>query len=85
MKKVLREGSLCFLSGDLLTSAFYLWIGNDFAHFMLKVISTLIIGIIGGIAGLAGKDLYPVLKAYIKRKIKSFIHRRIKNKSNPKI
>jgi len=72
MRKIfsqLNSSRLCFLSGDLLSTSFYLLFGSEITHFMLKAFGTLIIGIIGGLAGLAGKDLYPILKQFIKSKI----------------
>lgn len=70
MKRILFQlptGSYCFLIGDIFSTGFYLIFGDVVTHFILKAIGTLIIGVLGGIAGLAGKDLYPMLKAHIKK------------------
>jgi hypothetical protein len=68
MKRI-TNSHLCFAGGDLLVTLFTLLWGGDITHFFLKAFGTIIIGIIGGVAGLAGKDLYPVLKKYIQSKL----------------
>jgi hypothetical protein len=77
MKKVLEQMStahaLCFVSADFFTTTFYLLFGNEVTHFLLKACGTLIIGMIGGLAGLLGKDLYPLLKKQIIRKKKNHL------------
>lgn len=74
MKRI-SNSHLCFAGGDFLVTLFVLLWGGDITHFALKAVGTIIIGIIGGIAGLAGKDLYPVLKKIIQSKLN-------KNKKN---
>lgn len=78
MSKLLKffsPGYMCFWVGDVFATGFYLLIGEAFAHFILKALGTLVIGLLGGLAGLAGKDLYPFLKKYLKKKF--FKHKKV--------
>jgi hypothetical protein len=61
-----------FLCGDISVTMYVLFTGmmNDLMLFGAKLITTLIIGAAGGIAGMAGKELYPVLKTFFKKKFK---------------
>jgi hypothetical protein len=67
---------LCFIGGDFLSTLFTLLFGGEVTHFFLKAVGTVIIGVIGGVAGLAGKDIYPLLKASLIR----LIYKLYKNK-----
>lgn len=64
-----KTNLLCFVGGDFLATIFTLLFGGEVTHFILKAFGTVIIGVIGGIAGLAGKDIYPLLKKYIQSKL----------------
>ena len=80
MNKLLNQLSargVCFLFGDIFSMGFYLLFGEAFTHFMLKALGTLVIGMLGGLAGLAGKDLYPILKEFVKKKL--FNHKKRQN------
>ena len=46
-----------FITGDLLASII-VWIHFDVAAFEVKVALTIIFGLLGGAAGMAGKDIY---------------------------
>lgn len=61
---------LCFFGGDFASTLFILLFGGEVTHFLLKAFATLILGVIGGLAGLAGKDLYPIVKKFIQSKLK---------------
>lgn len=58
---------VAFFSGDLFTTIIFMYanIGAiDFVHPILKVIFTLIIGVVGGFGGLLGKDIYEKIKEF---------------------
>lgn len=61
-----RSKALAFLCGDFTVTLWLLW-GQNFWHqielFGLKILATIILGIAGGIAGLAGKDIYTWYKS----------------------
>lgn len=60
---------VAFFSGDLFTTIIFMYasIGAiDFVHPILKVIFTLIIGVVGGFGGLLGKDIYEKIKEFCK-------------------
>jgi hypothetical protein len=79
MRKILKQlssGVVCFFCGDIFSTGFYLVFGGEFTHFMLKALGTLVIGVIGGLAGLVGKDIYPLIKNYIFQ-----LYQNLKNKN----
>lgn len=39
-------------------------------HFVIKIAATALLGVVGGLFGLVGKDLYPIIKKWIKDKLK---------------
>jgi len=61
------EKSISFITGDLAVMAF-LWIHLDISDFLVKICATIILGIVGGAAGLCGKDLYNWVKTKAKKK-----------------
>jgi hypothetical protein len=81
MKKIFEsidKNSTCFLCADGFTMLFTMLWGGELTHFIFKAAGTIIIGIFGGLAGLAGKDLYPILKKKLKKKFT-----KSKNKQTP--
>jgi hypothetical protein len=72
MRKLLQQFNTshgaCFFCADIFSMCFHLLWGGEITLFVMKAAGTIIIGILGGLAGLAGKDLYPLLKKYIKQK-----------------
>jgi hypothetical protein len=50
-----------FITGDMLATIM-VWIHFDVAAFEVKLAMTIIFGLLGGAAGMAGKDLYNWLK-----------------------
>lgn len=66
----LNTSMICFFCGDIFSTGFFLVWSGELSHFILKAFGTLIIGVIGGLAGLLGKDLYPIIKMAIIRKVK---------------
>ena len=68
-----------FLFGDIFTMGIFLIVDESFTHSMLKALTT---GIIGGLAGMGSKDLYPVVKKWIKKKLKK--PKRIQHEKFPK-
>lgn len=70
---------ISFLFGDISSTAFFL-LYADFHTEIIKIASAVVIGIIGGAAGLLGKDLYTITKSFTNKKksiMKSWI---LKNK-----
>ncbi|HUP13107.1 MAG TPA: hypothetical protein VM187_12860 [Niastella sp.] len=67
-----RLNFIAFLCGDISVTMYLLFTGlvNDLLLFGAKLITTLLIGAAGGIAGMAGKEIYPVLRTALKRKFK---------------
>lgn len=61
---------LAFIAGDASVTLYQLFGGmwGELGVFGLKVLATIILGIAGGLAGLAGKDLYNHIKSYLKTK-----------------
>lgn len=59
-----HDDAIGFVMGDVLASVM-LWVHFDVAAFEVKLIMTIGFGLIGGAAGLAGKDLYVWLKKKI--------------------
>ena len=55
-----------FLFGDVFTTWIFLILDDTFTHSVLKALVT---GIIGGLAGMASKDIYPVVKKWIGKKL----------------
>lgn len=83
MRKI-RDAHLCFAGGDLLVTLFTLLWGGEVSHFFLKALGTLILGVIGGLAGLAGKDLYPVAKKWFLKTFKKLKSKLFKNRKHEK-
>jgi len=64
-----KQKVIAFLSGDFVVTLFFtLGIWNDLAHFGVKVLATVILGVAGGIAGIAGKDAYNRVKRWWKQR-----------------
>lgn len=57
-----KENMLAFIAGDVLVMVVN-WIHMDIWSIAAKIGMTVILGVIGGIASLVGKDLYELLKA----------------------
>lgn len=57
-----------FVCGDISVTLYVIFAGiiHDFGGFLLKVLGVLIIGAAGGLAGMAAKDAYPIMKKYSK-------------------
>jgi hypothetical protein len=70
ISKNMENKVLAFFCGDLLVTLYIHLAGiiGNLGDFALKVLVTLIIGAVGGLAGMVGKDVYPVIKKYFKRK-----------------
>lgn len=69
------EQLIAFIFGDLFVT---LWITTgdilaDFGHFGIRVISTVVIGLAGGLAGMGAKDLYPWFKKWLRNLFKKRI------------
>lgn len=66
----MKDKVLAFLAGDISVTLFQVFIGGiwaDLGHFGMKVGATIILGIAGGIAGMAGRDIYNRLKRKYKK------------------
>lgn len=60
-----RQKLIAFICGDALVSVFTMGgIMQNLGPFGLKVLSTIILGICGGVAGLLGQDLYKRFKKW---------------------
>lgn len=71
IKMLNRDKAIAFIAGDVSVTLYQLFIGDiihDLGDFGLKVMSTVILGVFGGIAGMVGKDIYNHLK---KRRMKN--------------
>lgn len=72
MPETLKEKGIAFVCGNVSTMGFtFLRIPDDMMNIGWKILATILIGIAGGIAGVAGKDLYAAIKRkifYSKRK-----------------
>lgn len=61
---------LAFVGGDMLVMAIS-WLHLDLVALGLKLVMTMLLGIIGGAAGLFGKDLYELIKKKLYDKIRN--------------
>lgn len=67
-----RLNFTAFICGDISATLYLLYTGmlTDLGEFAAKLVTTLLIGAAGGIAGMAGKEIYPVLKKWARMKFK---------------
>lgn len=69
MPEHVKEKVYAFVCGDVSVMGFtFLKIPDEFIGIGWKVAVTIIVGVAGGIAGMAGKDLYAYVKEKFKRK-----------------
>jgi hypothetical protein len=62
----LKETITAFISGNVCTMGFtFLKIPTEFMGIGWKILATIMVGVAGGVAGVAGKDLYGALKRKI--------------------
>ncbi len=64
------DSLLAFATGDMLVMAIT-WLHLDLLALGIKLLMTLLLGIIGGAGGLLGKDIYELLKKKLYDKIRS--------------
>jgi hypothetical protein len=68
-----KKGNLLpFVCGEILSTVYFLF-SNDINHFLIRIASTVIVGLCGGVAGLAGKDIYKALLPVARRLYKKLI------------
>ena len=61
-----KEKAVAFICGDLFSMGFiFLKMPDEMMHIGLKIATTLMVGLVGGLAGVAGKDLYAFIKPRI--------------------
>lgn len=77
-----KDKAVAFLCGDCSVTLYVMLggIGVDLGHFALKVLATVILGAAGGIAGIAGKDIYQRLRPLIHHKLNMLQNRFNKRK-----
>lgn len=63
-----KDKMFAFLCGDFISMSFFLLYSSGWTLFFAKLFSTMAIGVIGGMAGLAGKDFYAWLKSLASKK-----------------
>ncbi|HEU4574622.1 MAG TPA: hypothetical protein VFS36_06430 [Chitinophagaceae bacterium] len=72
MPENVKERVVAFICGDVSVMGFtFLKIPDEMMHLGWKITATLIIGLAGGVAGVAGKDLYAFAKRLVTKKNKS--------------
>jgi hypothetical protein len=73
MPDPVKEKVVAFLCGNVSTMGFtFLKIPDEMMNIGWKILATALVGLAGGIAGLAGKDLYALVKkrVFINKKSK---------------
>lgn len=61
------ERLIAFFSGDAAVSIAFIWLSDEAMHILLKIFLTVLMGLVGGFTGLAGKDLYNYCKCRIQK------------------